>query len=229
MGGVPGMRSVLAALSFLLPWPLRRRFLRLAFGFELHPSSRIGLSWTFPRRKLVLEENARIGHLTVIRRVDTVRVGRNSVIGNLNWITAIPTDVDGPVLEDFPDRSAELILAETSGITSRHYIDCSDTVALEPYSIIGGIRCVILTHHIDIGRARQGCAPVRVGRHSFVATNCVLLGGATLPDCSILGANSLLIGDPGQTHRLYGGSPAREITEYSEDHPWFQRTELRTY
>ena len=48
-----------------------------------------------------------------------------------------------------------------------------------------------------------------VGAYCFVGTNCVLLGGAALPDRSVLGAKSLLnkaFTEPGQ---LYGGVPAK--------------------
>ena len=149
------MRAVLALVSIVLPWRLRRQVLRLAFGYRLHPTSRIGLSWTFPREELVLEQNARIRHFTVIRGLDRVHVGASSVIGSLNWITGIPINWDDPVLEDYPDRRAELVLGESEGITSRHYIDCSDAVVLGSFALVAGVRYALLAHHLNVHRARR--------------------------------------------------------------------------
>ena len=38
----------LKVLSFFLPWSLRRRALNSWFGFDIHPSAKIGLAWIFP-------------------------------------------------------------------------------------------------------------------------------------------------------------------------------------
>src|SRR5262249_4421833 len=58
------MRVLLRAFLVMLPWPLKRPLLRLFYGYELHPTSRIGFAWVFPRR-LVMQPHTRIGHLTV--------------------------------------------------------------------------------------------------------------------------------------------------------------------
>jgi acetyltransferase-like isoleucine patch superfamily enzyme len=122
-----------------------------------------------------------------------------------------------------------LVMGECAGISQRHYFDCSDSVMVAPFATIGGVRSTFLTHHVDLDRGRQFCAPIRVGDHSFVSTNCVLLGGSALPDRSILGARSLMLDSPGTTHRLYAGSPAVEVKVYREDLPWFQRRTFRSY
>ena len=40
------MKTILMALSFLLPWQLRRAFLEKQFGYRIHPTARIGFAWT---------------------------------------------------------------------------------------------------------------------------------------------------------------------------------------
>jgi acetyltransferase-like isoleucine patch superfamily enzyme len=222
------MNLFFALMTTLLPWRLRRQLLVRFAGYELHPDSRIGLSLVLPREQLILEEGARIGHLNVIWNIDRLHLGREAKIGQLNWISAIRVG-DDPVFDEYPDRRLELILGECAGITMRHYIDCSDAVHLEEFALVGGLRSTLMAHHMSVQRGRQGCGPIRVGRYSMVSTNCVLLGGAALPDHSILGARSLLIKDPGPPYRLYAGSPAVAIKEYPEDLPWFQRTSIRTY
>jgi hypothetical protein len=109
-------------------------------------------------------------------------------------------------------------------MTTRHYLDCSGTVELASYAVIGGVRSVLLTHHINVHEAMLTCRPIRIGEQSLVSTNCVLLGGAELPDRSILAAMSLLMDAPNETHRLYGGTPARELASYGPDLGWFRRS-----
>jgi hypothetical protein len=62
------MKQILMFFSILLPWQMRRSLLEKQFGYSIHPSSHIGFCWIFPRR-LILEENSRIWHLTVCKVV----------------------------------------------------------------------------------------------------------------------------------------------------------------
>jgi acetyltransferase-like isoleucine patch superfamily enzyme len=222
------VRAILCLASTVLPWSLRRRLLNLLPGVELHPGSRIGLSIVCPRGSFVLEEDARIGHLNVIWNIDRLHLGRESRIGQLNWVSAIK--VEGTrIFDAYPDRRAELILGACAGITQRHYLDCSDAVRLDAFALLGGVRSTVLAHHMNPHTGRQGCAPVTIGCYSMASTNCVLLGGAVLPDHSILGARSLLIDEPGPPYRLYVGAPARPAKEYPKDLAWFMRERIRTF
>lgn len=222
------MKLLLAIVSILLPWRLRRGLLGHLAGFELNEHSRIGFSLVLPRQTLVLEEGARIGHFNVIWNLDRLHLGREALIGNLNWITAVRVD-DRPTFDEYPDRRPELVIDNCAGITQRHYLDCTDSVHLEEFALVGGVRSTLLAHHMNVQRGRQGCAPIRIGRYSMVSTNCVLLGGAVLPDHSVLGARSLLIKEPGPPFRLYVGSPATPVKEYPENLAWFRRTSIRTF
>ena len=60
------MRDFLLLISILLPWKMRRAFLEQQFGFQIHPTARIGIAWILPSR-LIMEENTAIGHLTVAK------------------------------------------------------------------------------------------------------------------------------------------------------------------
>jgi serine acetyltransferase len=222
------VKLAVAILSCLLPWSLRRRILARFAGYELHPDSRIGLSLVVPREKLVLEEGARIGHLNVIWNIDRLHLGKEAWIGQLNWISAIRVG-DNPTFDEYPDRRSELVIGDCAAITVRHYLDCTDSIRLEPFALVGGVRSTLMAHHMNVQRGRQGCGPIHVGRYSMVSTNCVLLGGAVLPHHSILGARSLLIKDAGPAYRLYVGSPASPVKEYQEDLGWFQRKTRRTF
>lgn len=225
MSVVATLRGSLGFLSILLPWSLRRWVLKRAFGYRIHPTSRIGFSWIFPSKFLEMEEYAYIRHFTVCRGLDRVHIGPHAGIGNANWITGYPRGTGSPLFEDQPDRACELVLKNHAAITARHYIDCTDAIVLEQFSLVAGIRSVLLTHSVDLRRGKQACAAIRIGAYSHVGTNCILLPGASLPDFSVLGANSLLTTQFTESYRLYAGSPARERGGFDEGAGWFTRTQ----
>jgi hypothetical protein len=217
------MKTFLGLLSLLLPWGLRRSFLEKQFGFSIHPSSRIGFAWIFPRR-LVMEEGSRIGHLTLCKNIDLLHLGAYSVVGQLNWITGFPS---GPNrhFAHLPDRRPELIVERHAGISSRHLIDCTARVRIGAFATIGGFRSQLLTHSIDFAAGRQTAEPIEIGEYCFTGTNSVMLGGSVLPHHSILGAQSLLNKKWDEPYRLYAGVPAKPVKELSPELEYFRRTE----
>ncbi len=215
------IKNVVSLLSLLLPWPLRRRLLRAAFGYELHPTSRLGFAWIFPKR-LVMEAQTRIGHLTVCKGLDLLHLKANSLIGRGNWITGFPSD-NKLFFAHQAGRRPQLVLGEHAAITHRHLLDCTDTVSIGKFTTVAGFRSQMVTHSIDLEHNRQSAAPITIGEYCFVGTNCVLLGGSALPDFSVLGAKSLLNKPHTQTHQLYAGVPARPVKPLPADLAYFKR------
>ena len=216
------MKTFLKLFSLLLPWELRRPFLEKQFGFQIHPSARIGLAWVFPTR-LIMAEGSSIGTATVCKGVDLLHLKAHATIGRGNWITGFPL---GPLphFAHQPDRRPELILGEHSAITNRHLIDCTNLVTIGRFTTFAGFHSQIVSHSIDLDENRQSSEPVRIGDYCFVGTNSVLLGGSALPDYSVLGAKSLLNKAYQETHRLYAGVPARPVQELSPELAYFRRT-----
>ena len=217
------MKTLIRFLSFLLPWDLRRSLLEKQFGYSIHPSSRIGFAWIFPR-KLVMEEGSRIGHLTVCKNVDLLQVGAHAVIGQLNWITGFPSGPSRHFAHQ-PERRPELIVERHAGISSRHLIDCTARVRIGAFATIGGFRSQLLTHSIDFAANRQAAEPIDIGEYSFTGTNSVVLGGSVLPHHSVLGAQSLLNKKWEEPYRLYAGVPAKPVKELPPELEYFRRTE----
>ena len=217
------MKNILMLLSLLLPWSVRRSFLEKQFGFTIHPSCYIGLSWIYPAR-LIMEEGSRIEHLTVCKNIDFLHLKAHSSLGRANWITGFPLGPSRHFAQE-KDRQPQLIVGEHAAITHRHLIDCTNTVVIGKFTTIAGFQSQILTHSIDIEKNRQASAPVSVGDYCFVGTNCVLLGGSALPDFCVLGAKSLLNKAFAESHQLYGGVPARAIEKLSPDYEYFRRTQ----
>jgi acetyltransferase-like isoleucine patch superfamily enzyme len=217
------MKTLLGFLSFLLPWSLRRSFLEKQFGYSIHPSSRIGFAWIFPRR-LVMEEGSRIGHLTLCKNIDLLHLGAHAVVGQLNWITGFPSGTHRHFAHQ-PERRPELIVEQHAGISSRHLIDCTARVRVGAFATIGGFRSQLLTHSIDFAAGRQTAEPIDIGEYSFTGTNSVVLGGSTLPHHSVLGAQSLLNKKWDEPYRLYAGVPAKPVKELPPDLEYFRRVE----
>lgn len=209
--------------SLLLPWSLRRRFLERQFGYSLHPTSRIGLAWIFPKR-LIMEENARIGHLTLCKGADLLHVGAHAIIGQLNWITGFPSGHPRHFAHQ-PERRPELIIERHAGISSRHFIDCTARVRIGAYSTLAGFRSQLITHSIDLEAGRQSSEPIEIGEYCFLGTEAVVLGGSSLPHHSVLGAKSLLNKKWEMPFHLYGGVPAKPLKPLPESLGYFQRKE----
>ena len=215
------MKKLLMLLSLLLPWPLRRQVLRTCFGYKIARSAKIGFAWVLPDR-LIMEDGTEIGNLTVCKNLALIEMKTCSRIGRGNWITGYPRGLSTHFAEE-ADRHPELILGEHSAITNRHLIDCTSRVTIGRFSTFAGFRSQILTHSIDVVKSRQTSKPVIIGEYCFVGTDCVLLGGAALPDFSVLAAKSLLNKAFTGEYALYGGIPAHKLRELPKEAAYFHR------
>ena len=217
------LNQLLMFFSILLPWPARRSILEKQFGYSIHPTSRIGLAWICPRR-LIMEENSRIGHFTLCKNIDLLHLGAHAIIGQLNWITGFPSGNSRHFAHQ-TDRHPELILEAHAGISSRHLIDCTARVRIGAFATVAGFRSQLVTHSIDLPAGRQSSEPIEIGEYSFVGTEAVVLGGSSLPHHSVLAAKSLLNKKWDEPYRLYGGVPAKPLKELPQDMEYFRRKE----
>jgi len=209
-------------LVTVMPWPLRRRALQFLFGYEIHPSARIGLAWVFPG-KLVMRADSRIDHFTVAVNLDRVELGEHSTIGRGNWITGFATGTDSLHFRHQKDRRSELIIGAHSAVTKNHHLDCTSSVAIGDFVTLAGYGSQLLTHSIDLVGNRQDSHPIRIGNHCFVGTDVVILGGAVLPPRSVLGAKSLLNKNFTDAGSLYAGVPAKLVQALPPDALYFKR------
>jgi acetyltransferase-like isoleucine patch superfamily enzyme len=203
-----------------MPWPIRRRLLQIAYGWKLHPRSRIGFSLILADH-VILEEGAWIGHLNLIMPLGLVHLQAYASLGHLNRVVGIQQT---PAYSAEIDRRSALIIEEHSAITRSHMLDCSNTVTIGRFTTVAGYHSQILTHSPDFTRSAQTTRPVRIGAYSFVGTGCIILYGAELPDCSVLSAGSVLTRKGEQTHHIYSGNPAKPVKELPQDLHYFHRT-----
>ncbi|CAG9169316.1 acyltransferase [Cupriavidus respiraculi] len=217
------IKQLVSVLSLAMPWPLRRRVLGAVCGYRIHPTARIGMSVVLCD-ELEMGPHAVISHLTVIKGLRRVALGEHAILGSLNWVSGFPVGLtDSPHFRDAVGRDPALIIGRHAAVTSRHLIDCTDTVTLGPYTTFAGYRSQILTHSVSIRESKQRCAPVTIGAYCFVGTRSVLLPGSSLPDYSVLAAGAVLNRSMEAPHMLYGGCPAKAVQELPEDLAYFQR------
>ena len=185
-------------------------------------TSRIGIAWVFPKQ-LILNKQARIGHLTVCKGLNLLQLGQHATIGRLNWITATPSKSKIHFSHQ-KDRRPELILSDHSAITNRHLIDCTNSVIIGKFSTIAGFYSQVITHSIDLEHCIQSSSPIKIGDYCFIGTNSVLLGGCALPSYSVLGAKSLLNKHYSESYYLYMGVPAKPEKSLSSQLSYFLRS-----
>jgi serine acetyltransferase len=176
----------------------------------------------FPK-KLVMGPGSRIGHGTVCVHLDEVQLGEQARIGRLNWITGFPADGGGGFFEHQPGRVSRLRVGRHAAITNRHLIDCTSEVSVGAFATVAGFRSQLLSHSIDLNQNRQDSGPIEIGEHCFVGTGCILLGGARLPACSVLGAGAVLNKAQTETHTLYAGQPAAAVKKLDPEARYFKR------
>lgn len=221
-------KKLLKILSFFLPWSLRRRALNRWFGYDIHPTARIGLAWIFPA-KLEMAAGCHIDHFSVAIHLDAIKMEAKSTIGRGNWITGFSTKSNSLHFRHQIGRRAELVLGESSAITKNHHLDCTNLIEIGPFSTIAGYQSQLLTHSINVVENRQDSEPIYIGAYTFLGTNVVVLGGSVLPSYSVLAAKSLLNKNYSEEWMLYGGVPAKPIKVIPKDAKYFSRKDGFVY
>jgi acetyltransferase-like isoleucine patch superfamily enzyme len=222
------MRALIKILVVLCPWVIKRHALRLIFKYDLHPKSSIGFSWIYPSH-LIMEEGSKIGHFNIAIHLDKIVMKKHSSIGRSNWITGFSSKKTTRHFQHQPGRNSVLMMHEGAAITKHHHIDCTSPVSIGKFTTIAGYYSQLLTHSIDIIESRQDSHPISIGDYCFVSTNVVILGGAQLPDYSVLGAKSLLNKKLNQPYALYAGQPAVFVKTIDKEAKYFTRTEPFVY
>ncbi len=211
-------------ISFFFPWFLRRRILNKCFSYKIHADARIGFAWVFPS-ELIMAADSKIDHLNVAIHLNKIELGPKATISRGNWITGFPVKGTTTHFNHQVERKAELILGESSSITKNHHFDCTSHIHIGRFTTIAGYHSQFLTHSIDVYENRQDSNSILIGDYSFIGTSVVVLGGSILPSHSVLGAKSLLNKQFSEEWVLYGGVPAKRISEISKTAKYFAREE----
>jgi acetyltransferase-like isoleucine patch superfamily enzyme len=201
------LKIIINIAMWILPWNLRRLILEYLYDYKIHHSSRIGFSIILPKM-LIMGKDTTIRHLTICKNIDLLHLKESSSIGNGNWITGFPSNTSSSHFSAEKDRKPELVIEMHSSITNRHIIDCTNAIHIGKFCTIAGFNSQILTHSIDIPTSTQKSSPINIGNYTFIGTNCVVIGGSSLPDYSVLSSKSFLNKKFDTPNSLYGGVPA---------------------
>jgi acetyltransferase-like isoleucine patch superfamily enzyme len=171
-----------------------------------------------------MNSNSKIGNLNIAVHLDLISIGKYSSISRGNWITGFPSKTNSKHFSHQTERESKLLIGEHSAITKNHHIDCTSTITIGNFVTIAGYNSQLLTHSINILENRQDSSPIIIGDYCFVSTNVVVLGGAHLPSYSVLGAKAMLNKKMNQEYCMYGGIPAKFISEIPKTAKYFDRS-----
>jgi acetyltransferase-like isoleucine patch superfamily enzyme len=208
-------------MAMFLPFRIRKYYYIYIKGWELADDVFVGFTYINIKR-LKMGVGSRIGHLNVIKGLNLVEIGDFSIISNLNWITAFPSDLESNHFRN-TSRSTCLVMGMHSAITSRHLIDCTNLIRIGSFTTVAGFRTQMLTHSINIEKCAQEALPIEIGDYVFIGTSSVLLPGVKIPNFAVIGASSLLNKAYDEQYALYGGVPARFVKKIPIDSLYFTR------
>jgi len=211
------------ALVALLPSFAKRWCYRSLYGYEVGPNVRIGVA-LLDARHASLGSGTRIGHFSMITRVEHFVTGCHARIGNLNVIRGGRRVQLGDyseimrlnVLNAIPDHDCTtdpesvLDLGPGAVMTSGHRIDFTDRVTLGRNVIVGGRNSSLWTHN------RQETAPIEIGDFCYLGSEVRLAPGAKLPEECILGIGAVLVGEIKERRSLVVGVPAKTVRPLDE-------------
>ena len=203
-----------------LPWAVKRWVLRRFWGYQIADSARIGLSYVFPGQ-LVMGEGAYIGHLNVAIHLGRLECGAHSIIDRSNWITGHPPAA--PTSRTARSAIRRCCSARMRPSPSRTSSTAPTRSRSAPSRTIAGYHSQLITHGINVVEGRQDCKPIRIGAYCLVGTRVTVLGGAALPDRSVLGAGSVLNKVHTEEYAVYAGQPAAKVKALDPEGAYFHR------
>ncbi len=212
------IRPLLRTLLWLLPPSRAKNRLLSALGHPVHPTARAGVCVVTGATEITVGAGAVVGHGNVFRSLRAVRVGAGAIVGQFNWWSVAPS------LEPAEAEHGVAVLGEHAVLTNRHYLDCSGGLRMADFATLGGVRCTVLSHSVDLDSGKQTLAAVVLDRQAFVSTNCVVMAGTHLAERAVLAAGSVTaLAGHYAPRTLYGGVPAKAIRPI--DGAYFHRTE----
>jgi len=217
------MRVLIVLALNLFPWKVRRYLLNMALGYKIHKSANISCFSLIDADEVVVGPKAVIAAGNVIKGLKKIDMGESSYIGTLNWISAFPLDQGSRHFNSDPQRCTSLTLEMHAAITSRHIIDCTDSVTIGEFATVAGYRSQILTHSINLHDSKQRCKPVIIGKYCFIGTSVVILPGSKIPDYCVLAAQSVWNKNKENPWCLYAGVPALAKGEIDRTDAYFAR------
>jgi acetyltransferase-like isoleucine patch superfamily enzyme len=195
----------------------KSRMLRM-LGWDVHDDARVAINLLWRIDRMSLAPGSWIGSFNVIRDLRLLELGPGVLVGHWIWISAARP------LRVLSEDGASLRVGEDAVITSRHVLDASGGITLGRHAALGGVRTTVLSHQVDLIRCVQTCAPVVIGEHALVSSNCRITAGVTIAPYVLVASSAAVVGDLAASYRMYGGVPAKELGELPPDAGYFTKT-----
>lgn len=224
------LRVILVLIVGGLPASTVKNRLLNALGHDVHKSAVIEPVVIFKVGRLQVGPKARIARGNVFRQLRGARIGAYTLVGPRNLFWANPKYRNS--LDADPEHVGIFAIGKSGLITRRHSLDASGGIIIDDWSGLGGRGSTIMSHSYDPKRHVNACAVTRIGESSFVAAQCIVAVGATLPDRSVLAMAGVLMPGATAANALYAGVPAKVVRPDISDWVCFQYsddgTQLRT-
>lgn len=201
-----------------MPSLLRRIAYRVLLGYRIGRRVKFGIGSALVGRDVQIDDDAEIGLFAVVQG-RSIRLGRHSSIGMMSYVSCerieIGEDarireqvfVGGPALPEslFKLGNRTIVLQHTN-------INATKPVVIGDDSGIGG-HCLIFTHGAWLNQMDGypvTYQPVTIGSSVWLPWRVFVMPGATIGSGSVIGANSLVVGEI-PPFSLAVGSPAKVI------------------
>jgi acetyltransferase-like isoleucine patch superfamily enzyme len=210
--------DVLRLLVGLLPASRTKSRMFRLLGWDVHDDARVAINLLWRIDSVSLAAESWIGSFNVIRDLLSLELGRGALVGHWIWISAARP------LRGLSEDGASLRVGDDAVITSRHVLDASGGITIGRHSAIGGVRTTVLSHQVDLVRCVQTAAPVVIGDHVLVSSNCRITAGVRIASYTLVASSAAVVGDLPDSYRMYGGVPAKEIGELPPSAGYFTKT-----
>lgn len=107
--------------------------------------------------------------------------------------------------------NATLKIGEWTHFNMNNSLYCRDSIEIGSYCKIAQ-NCVIRDSDVHQIVGKINHAPIKIGNHVWIGTNCIILKGVNIGDGAIIGAGSVVTHDI-PPHCLAAGNPAKIIKE----------------
>lgn len=202
-------------LALVLPASgLKNRLLNL-LGAEIHPTARIQRIYLRGVQKFKVGANSIVRSGNQFRNLRAVLIGDNTLVGPWNQIWANTRFRDAENAE--PEWVGVFSIGNSALITRRHNLDATGGLVLADWSGLGGRGTTMLSHSYDPRTHLMLCLPTRIEESAFVAAQCTVAMGATVPARSVMAMGALMMPGAKEEYAIYAGIPAKVIKSGIED------------
>jgi len=203
-----------------LPSAVKKWAYRTFRGYRIGKSVKLSFGCVIEGKDVELQDHVEIGLMTIVEG-RSIRIGRHSSIGMLCYISCPRIEIgeDAKIREQvsiggpkLPESSFSL--GSRTVVLQRTSINPTMPVVIGDDSGIGG-HCLIFTHSSWLNILHGypvSYEPVTIGKSVWLPWRVFVMPGANIGDGSVIGANSLVLGNI-PPRSLAVGSPARVVKQ----------------